>query len=301
MWFKNLRIYRFTKNIDLSTDTLEEVLAEQNFKPCTNMEFSRYGWVPPLGKDSELYTHSCSGYTMICARKQEKILPPAAINEMLEEKITDFESAQDRKIYRKEKRTIKDDVIHSLLPRALTRSFLTYAYFDTKQKLLIIDSASSNKAEEFMEHLRATLGSLPVVPFKCHSDAANIMTNWLQNKMPEHFDLDNDCELQNPRESKNIVRCRNQELESAEILSHLKAGKRVIQLALIWRDAIRFVLSEDFSIKRLRFEEIVQEQAESDATDKATQFDQDFAVMALQLNQLIMELLEEFGGIEKPD
>ena len=299
MWFKNLRIYRFTKDIDLSPDTLEEALAEQNFKPCTNMDFSRYGWVSPLGKDSEMFTHACGGYVMLCARKQEKILPPAAINEMVEEKVTDFEAAQARTIYRKEKRTIKEDVVHTLLPRALTRSFRVYAYIDTKQKLLIIDTASNNKAEEFMEHLRASLGSLPVVPFKCHGDAANIMTHWLREKLPEQFDLDNDCELQNPRESKNIVRCKNQELESAEILSHLKAGKRVKQLALIWRDAIRFVLTDDFSIKRLRFEEIVQEQAESDATDKATQFDQDFAVMSLQLHQLINELLEEFGGIEK--
>ena len=170
-----------------------------------------------------------------------------------------------------------------------------------KDNFLIIDTSSNTKAEEFLEHLRATLGSLPVVPLKCHGDAANIMTNWLQNGTPDNFDLDGDCELQNPRESKNIVRCRNQELESAEIQSHLKAGKRAIQLAVNWRDSIRFVLSDDFSIKRLRFEEIVQEQAEGEANDKATQFDQDFAVMSLQLNQLIKELLEEFGGIEKSE
>ncbi len=245
MWFKNHRIYRFTKDIDLSPETLEEALAEQNIKPCTNMDFSRYGWVLPLGKNSVFYTHSCSGYTMICARKQEKILPPAAINEMVEEKNFDFEAAQARSVYRKEKRTIKEDVIHTLLPRALTRSFLVYVYIDPKEKLLIVDSASSNKAEEFMEHLRATLGSLLVVPLKCHGDAANIMTHWLQDRTPNSFELDNECDLQNPRESKNTVRCKNQELESAEILSHLKAGKRVIQLAIVWREAIRFVLSDD--------------------------------------------------------
>ena len=238
---------------------------------------------------------------MLCARKQEKILPPAAINEMVEEKVADFEQVQARTIYRKEKRTIKEDVIHTLLPRALTRSFLTYAYIDPKQKLLIIDTASNNKAEEFLEHLRATLGGLPIVPLKCHGDAGNIMTHWLKEKTPDGFELDNECELQNPRESKNIIRCKNQELESAEISSHLKAGKHVVQLALVWRDAIRLILTNDFSIKRVRFEEIVQEQAEAEASDRATQFDLDFAVMSLQLHQLIKELLEEFGGIEKSD
>ena len=193
MWFKNLRVYHFTKDIDLTPDTLEIALHQQDFTPCTNMDFSRYGWVSPLGKSGEQYTHKCGGYTMICARKQEKILPPAAINEMVEEKVIEFETAQARSIYRNEKRTIKEDVIHTLLPRALTRSYLVYAYFDPKNKLLIIDSASSNKAEEFMDHLRATLGSLPIVPLKCHGDAANMMTHWLQGAVPESFELDNEC------------------------------------------------------------------------------------------------------------
>ncbi len=300
MWFKNLRIFRFTQDLDLTPDTLDAALAEQAFKPCTNLDFSRIGWVSPLGRDSDMLTHTAGGYTMLCARKQEKILPPAAINELVEDKVAEFEAEQARKIYRKEKRTFKEDVVHSLLPRALTRSAMTYAYIDPKEKLLVVDTASASKAEEFLEHLRATLGSLPVVPLACHGDAANIMTHWLKDGLPEHLELDNECELQNPRESKNIVRCKNQELESAEIASHLKAGKRVIQLALLWRDAIRFILTEDLTIKRVRFEEIVQEQAENEAADRMTQFDQDFAVMSLQLHQLIKELLQEFGGIEKP-
>ncbi len=299
MWFKNLRIYRLTQEIDLSADVLQSALSEQSFTPCMNMDFSRYGWVSPLGRDSELMTHANSEYTLICARKQEKILPAAAVNEMVEEKIVDFEAQQARSVYRKEKRNFKEEVIHSLLPRALTRSSLVYGYFAIKQNLLIIDAASASKAEEFMEYLRASLGSLPVVPLNCHGDPSNIMTRWIKERVAEGFELDNECELQNPRESKNIVRCKNQELESNEIQGHIKAGKKVTQLALVWRNAIRFVLVEDFSIKRLRFEDSIQEQADEGADDRVSQFDQDFAVMTLQLTQFIKELLEEFGGLER--
>lgn len=299
MWFKNLRIYKLTKQIDISPDRLEEKLAEQAYKPCSNLEFSRYGWTSPLGKHSELYTHSCNGFTMICARKQEKILPPAAVNEMVEEKILELEAKQDRSVYRKEKRNIKENVIHSLLPRALTRSFQIFAYFAPNQNLLLIDAASANKAEEFLDFLRFTLGDLPVIPLTCHGDPSDIMTRWLKQSTPKGFELDNECELRNPLESKNTVRCKNQELESDEVMSHLKAGKRAIQLAVNWKDAIRFVLSEDFGIKRIRFEDAVRQESESDADDFASQFDQDFAVMALQLNSLLNELLEAFGGISK--
>ena len=299
MWFKNLRIYRFTKKIDLSPETLETQLARFSFKPCGNMDFSRYGWAPPLGRDGEMLTHTCGGYTMLAARKQEKILPPAAINEMAAEQIAELEATEARGAYRREKQAIKEEIIHTLLPRALTRSYLVYAYLDPAQGLLIIDSAAAGKAEEFMQHLRASLGSLPVTPLNYHGDPANDMTRWLRDGPPDPFQLDNECELQNPREAKNIVRCRNQELESAEIQGHLEAGKRVIRLALNWRESIRFVLADDFSVRRLRFEEIAEAEAINDPADKAAQFDQDFAVMSLQLNRLIKELLEAFGGIEK--
>jgi recombination associated protein RdgC len=299
MWFKNLRIYRLTKEIDISNELLESKLAEQLYRPCNNLEFSRYGWVPPLGKHSELYTHASNGYTMICARKQEKILPPAAINEMVEEKIHELEDKQDRRIYRKEKRNIKDDVIHTLLPRALTRSFQTYAYFAPEKNLLVIDAASATKAEEFLDYLRFTLGELPVIPLTCHGDPSEIMTHWLKQRIPKGFELDNECELRNPLESNNIIRCKNQDLESDEIMTHLKAGKRVIQLAILWKHAIHFVLGEDFSLKRLQFEGTIQEEAVTDADDFASQFDQDFAVMAFQLDSLIEELLEAFGGKAK--
>ena len=299
MWFKNLRVYRLTKKIDTAQETLEARLEKFRFQPCGNLDFTRNGWVPPMGRHGEMYTHAAGGCTLLCARKQEKILPPAAVNEMVEEKVSALEEQQARGVYRKEKRNIKEEVIHTLLPRALTRSALTYAYFDHRQDLLLIDAASATRAEELLDFLRITLGELPVVPLTCHGDPADVMTRWLKQRVPKGFELDDECELRNPLESRNIVRCRNQELESDEVMTHLKAGKRVIQLALKWKDAIRFVLAEDFGIKRLRFDDAIREEAKTEAEDFASQFDQDFAVMTLQLGQFVEDLLEAFGGVDK--
>jgi len=109
----------------------------------------------------------------------------------------------------------------------------------------------------------------------------------------------NECELRNPHVSANIIRCKNQELENNEVLSHIKAGKRVFQLAISWQQALRFILTEDFAIKRLCFEDIVQDQAASEEDDFAARFDQYFAIMSLQLSQFLDELLQTFGGIGK--
>ena len=300
MWFKNLRVYRLTRPIDLTVETLEVALEKRSFTPCSNIDYSRIGWVTPLGAQSEQFSHPVGDYVMICARKQEKILPAAAINELFEDKVQDFETNQARKMYRKERTSLKEDIVHTLLPRALTRSARIYAYFDTKKGFLVVDAASATKAEEFLDWLRASLGELPVVPLSCHGDAADVMTRWLQ-RVPDGFELDDDCDLQNQRNSKNVIRCRNQELQSDEVFSHIKAGKRVTQLAVVWRDAIRFVLGDDFGLKRLKFEDKITEQAQGDAEDAAAQFDQDFAVMTLQIDRFIQELLEEFGGAAKED
>ena len=297
MWFNNLRIYKLTRKIDLSIENLEEALAAQAFKPCGSLDFSRFGWIPPLGKHGSMLTHSCNGQIMLCARKPEKIIPPAAVNEIVEEKTTELETEHDRNIFRKERLNLKDDAIHSLLPRALTKSSLTFAYINPQQQWLVIDAASINRAEEFLDHLRASLGELPVLPLACNSDVAEVMTRWLKQHTPKGFELDRECELQNTREGKNTVRCKNQELESEEILSHIKAGKRVIQLGLVWREAIRFMLGEDLVLKRVKFEDAIQQQAASDADDAVSQFDQDFAVMSYQLNQFVEELLAALGGI----
>ncbi len=42
----------------------------------------------------------------------------------------------------------------------------------------------------------------------------------------------------------------------------------------------------------------MQQQAQGDAEDHATQFDQDFAIMSLQVNQFLEDLTEAFGGVE---
>ena len=99
--------------------------------------------------------------------------------------------------------------MHSLLPRALTRSAMTYAYVSKKDDMLFIDAGSQNKAEEFLDQLRASLGRLPVVPLSCHGDITSLMTRWVKTRVPKPFELDAECELQNPLESKNLVRCRN--------------------------------------------------------------------------------------------
>ena len=299
MWFKNLRAFRLTYSTGLTPEKLEEALSAHQFSPCGKVDQARNGWVAPLGHHGQMLTHTVGHQTMVCLRRQEKVMPPAAVNELVAEKIEALEAREGRPVLRREKTTLKDEVMMELLPRALTKSELLFAYFDLQRQYLLIDTASAAKGELVVDQLRNALEVLPVVPLDSHGDTAEIMTRWLKSRVPEGFDLEQEIELQNTRESRNVVRCRYQEIESQEILGHIDAGKRVTKLGISWREAIRFLLAEDFSISRLKFEAKITDHGDGEADDVDGTFDQDFAVMAVQLGRLIDELLEAFGGVEK--
>lgn len=299
MWFKAVRLYRLSPDFKLDPATLEEKLATQAFQPCGKSEASRVGWVSPLGREGELLHHWLGDCVMVCLRKEERLLPSAVINEAVQEKVNEIEEAQARKVYRKEKQQIKDEVVATLMPRAFTRSRVLYAYLDLKNHLLVVNGGSTAAGEELISCLRESLGSLPVrLPDVNHAPMA-VMTQWLRDhQASDHFVLDQDCELVNPLEEGNVVRARSQDLSADEIRAHLEAGKQVRKLGVVWNDAVALVINADLSLSRLRFEDMVLEKSrETDAESAAQQFDQDFAVMSLTLAGLFDSLFAAFGGL----
>lgn len=122
------------------------------------------GWVSPMGARSEALTHENNGQIIICAHKEEKILPTPVIKQRLEAKISRLEADQGRKLRKTEKDALKDEVLHSLLPRAFSHFSQTMMWIDTLNGLIMVDCASAKKAEDTLALLRKSLGSLPVVP-----------------------------------------------------------------------------------------------------------------------------------------
>ena len=110
-----------------------------------------------------------------------------------------------------------------------------------------------------------------------------------------------ECELRDTHEDGGVVRCKRQDLTSDEIQQHMEAGKQVTQLSLAWQDKLSFVLDDKLIIKRLRFEELLQDQAEQDGGDDAlAQQDASFLLMMMTFREFLPALFEAFGGEEVP-
>jgi len=299
MWFKNLRLYRLTKPFDHTPEELHEQLTNKISRPCAGLDPSTYGWIPPLGRNSDQLTHAANGYIMICTRKEEKVLPAAVIREILAEKVALIEDEEARTVRRKEKEELRQEILVDLLPKAFSKSSHTYAYIDPKGSWLVVDASSASKAEELVSLLRETLGTLPAIPPNVHSAPASILTNWLNGlAVPTGYVIEDQCELRDPSTEGGVIRCTKQDLLSDEIQVHLKAGKQVTKLAIEWNEHLTCVLCDDLSIKRLRFLDIIQEAAADEGTDEVSRFDADFALMTLELSRFIPSVLEAFGGEE---
>ena len=306
MWFKNLRLFRFTQPFTLGAAELQEQLQEKAFHPCGRQELFRYGWVPPLpvaltADQEPQFVHACNGYLMLCLQREDKVLPAAVVRDAVTERCRQIEQQQARKVFRKERDQIKDEVMLELLPRAFSKSQRIFGYIAPREKLLLIDAASASKAELFTSHLRDSLGPLPIILPASKQAPVDAMTQWLtQQQAPSPFVLEKDCELSNPADSANVIRCKAQELEADEVQTMLESGKRCTKLAMTWNDCLQCVVQDDLSVKRLRFaDELLEQASEGNIEDQAQQFDQDFAVMSLELSRFCKDLFKAFGGLER--
>ncbi len=298
MWFKNLRIYRMTKPFSHTAEQLDELLRERCFKPCAGQDLVRIGWAPPLGEEGRPFVHVAGDFVMLCTKRQERLLPSSVVNEQLQEKIEEIRIEEDRKVSRRERQDLKDEITFSLLPRAFTRSQLDFAYLDLKSDLIVVNTGSAKRAEEILNLLRDTLGSLPVVPLSAPSPPTQSMTAWVQHgELPPGFALGDECELTAPRDEGRTIRCKKQELTAAEMLNHLATGMHVKKLALQWQDAIQFVIDEELSVRRVKFSQELLDKADERQPESAAEvFDLDFSIMTLELRNFIEALSEAFGS-----
>jgi recombination associated protein RdgC len=298
MWFKNLRAYRLTQPFGLSPEQLGAQLQERAFQPCAKSQPLSLGWTSPLGEASPELVHAAGGRLLLRLKREEKLLPAAVVREQLEEKVDAIEEREGRKVYRKERLTLKDEIVQECLPRAFTRSSAVHAYIDTRANWIFVDAGSAARAEELLNLLRECVGNFPVVLPQVNDAPAATMTGWLAHRtLPDDFSLGAECELREPGDEGGVVRCRGVDLLSEEVETHLNAGKQVARLSLVWDERVSLVLAEDLCLRRLKFaDELMKENEDIAEADEAARLDADFALMSDALTGLQERVMALFGG-----
>ncbi len=296
MWFRNLQIFRLTSDWAYSTDALSAALHKGLFHACGATDRVARGWVPPRGDEGEL-VFSVERQQLIALGVEQKLLPSSVVRQYAQAKLVEIEVAQGYKPGRKQVREVIDQLEVELLPRAFVKRGLTYVWVDPINRWLLVDASSSTRADEVMEHLKLSLGELPVTLIKTQLAPATAMTQWLAaGEAPGSFTIDRDCELRAMVEERAAVRYVRHNLDSDEVRSHIASGKTATRLALTWNDRVSFVLTEQLQIKRLAFLDLLKEDAERQSGNADDLFAADFTLMAGELAQLLGHLVEVLGG-----
>lgn len=297
-FFKNLMVYRLSRDFNIDIAELEQQLQLLRFTPCGSQDMAKTGWVPPLGQESDQLHHEVNNQILLVIRREEKILPKPVISEELGERVSRLEQDQGRRLKKTEIDSLRDEVLHSLLPRAFSKNSVVRLWINVTDGLIMVDASSAKRAEDSLALLRKTLGSLPVVPLTMETPIELTITEWVRSgNAPAGFALGDEAELKAILEDGGIGRFKKQALVSDEIHVHLEAGKVVTKLSLDWQERVQFVLCDDGSVKRLKFaDELIQQNDDIDREDIAQRFDADFVLMTGELSSLINGLTTSLGG-----
>lgn len=301
MWFKQLSFYPLNPDSIPSSDTLADKLAQAEFAPVQGLEWFSEGFAAPHAFSPEL-VFPADFTDAFALKKEEKVLPAGVIRDLLDERVAEIQEQEQRNVGKKEKQELKEQLTDDLLPRAFTRSSRTQALIDRKHYFLLINNAAPAKAENLLTKLREALGGLEARLPNTKQSPGSLMTEWLlQGACAGGFELDSDCELKGTGDVVPTVKISKQDLTADEVVQHVKNGKSVTQLGLVWREQIAFVLTADFTLKRIQFLDVLQEEAESHGDDAASLAFATQVLAAESLSVMLSELSGLLGGWQQND
>ena len=298
--FRTCAVYTLNRDIPLQADEIITQLEACQFTPCGSQDMAKSGFVSPFGKHSDQLVHVSGNFLMLAIRKETKILPSPVIKEALQAKIDKLEAEQSRKLKKTEKDSLKDEVLHSLLPRAFSRNSLSHLVIDTSANR-IYTSASGRAAEDMLALLRKALGSLPLVPLTLESPIELTLTEWVRSgDLPAGYALKDAAQLKAILEDGGVINCKKQDLVSDEIANHIQAGKVVTAIELDWQERIQFSINDSGVFSKVRFCDTLTEQNDDISREDVLQrMDADFFLMVGELAALIQNTIDALGGEAK--
>jgi recombination associated protein RdgC len=296
--FKSIRIYSIAPDWRAPTPAaLEPALKKHAFSPLGATEKESVGWVSPRPQEYSPLIEAIGGQWIFKIQTERKSVPGGVLKKAVEARCKKIEEDTGRKVGRKEKKELKEEIELELLPRAFSKTGSTLVWLDPKNHRLVVGTSSQRAADDVVAKLIETTQDagciIPLTHLQTERSPSAAMSQWLLDKdAPAGFTLDRDLELKQLDEEKSVVRYARHNLEIDEVVEHIKAGKVPTQVAMTWDSRVSFVLCADLSIKKIELlEEVFSDMSEDDFG-----FDGDVTIATGELSKLLPDLVEALGG-----
>ncbi|EGT5658438.1 recombination-associated protein RdgC [Citrobacter braakii] len=292
--YKNFSVYRLSRDMKLEEEALKTALPDYQFSPCGSQDMARTGFTSPLGSDMLYF--AASGFIALTVQREKKLLPGHVIKAELNQKIGILEATQGRKLKKTEKDSLKDEVIHSLLPRAFTATDRTQILYSSESNLLFINSGP-RRSEDALAMLRKALGSLPVVPLTLENPIELTLTEWVRNDAPPAgYSLGEKADLKAILDDGGSAKLNKQDLSSDEVKTLIAAGKLVTKLSLC-TDRVNFAINDGAGFSGVKFsDELLDQNSDIDVEDELQRSSADIILLAGELDSLTSKIVAALGG-----
>lgn len=297
MWIKNLITFVGDNDFAISAASLDEALRDNQCQPCGSQSLRTEGFVPPV-KGREEMVYQVDGFILFAYQETTRLLPGPVVKEMLDEKVEQLQEEEGRKVGRKEKADLKEQIIFELMPRAFTRSRRTSVVIDTERNRIMVDSASAARAEEAVACLRKALGSLPVAYPAPDFAPYTSFSNWLRDTklLPEGFTLGDRCELKGTKDEGSALKFISVDLGQEEYLAHLETGMVATRVNLAFHDHLELDVNDKLEIKRIKALDLLQENIDAlDADDEVEELQARISLQGNSLRGIVDGLFNYFG------
>jgi len=295
--FRNIRFYRVKSSWPKTEADLSEQLTQLAFKPCGPYSEMSSGWEAPASEQPELLCRRLNGADLLRLRSQTRVLPAAAINEALTERLEDYEARMGERPSAKQKRRLKAELREELLPKALVKSDRINGFYLHASGILGIEAASEPKAERFLDCLRAGFSGLEAVPLLFNKPVSDWLNAIFLGGVPDNFKLGSECKMQEPTLGGAVVNWKDIELADSSVRKHVIDGMRVERLGLEFDDIMSAVLDQNGGISKLKFVggDAAAELETSDESMLARQ-DAEFVLLTGTITRFLDELKKTLNG-----
>lgn len=286
---RSVRFYSVAGAWPESEQELSEKLLAAAFKPCGPLTEKSSGFEAPLPEAPSLLARRVGGADLMRLRTQARVLPAAAVNEALEQRLAEYRARTQEEPSRRQMRQLKDQTRDELLPKALLRSERTLGMYIPGESVIAVGTASQVRAERFLETLRRAVGSLDIKPLAFATPFGDFLRQVFTGDSPRGFGAGHECRMRDPSEKNGAVRWQDVDLAHSTVRKCLNDWVHLTHIGFQFGGIASGVLDANGAITKLKLVGL-EESAEDDGDDPLARFDAELALVGGTLRQMLANL-----------
>lgn len=297
MIFRNATLFRIPASAAAYLDTVDfgTVLQDKRLRPVSGLEMQSIGWVSPYGSTDPALRIRYGRFIGMTLGSETRKIPASVVHKAVAERIEKLEATRGKRVGGRERKRLRDEVLANLIPRAFVQPGRLNCYIDVVDGWLVVDTPSRKAAEALLGYLRETLHSLPAMPPDPEESVRALMTGWLaQGSCPNGLDFGDTAVLRDPSDRGAVARLRGQDLGADEVHEHLRGGKQVSDLGLIFWGRFALRLDEHLTVRNIRMLDLAEELEATERDTPRSEVDARFALFTLQFKTVVANIAEIF-------